>query len=1298
MQPSKLGAEYDHLLDSLPATEMQVLTTARNLEIQGDADRACALLAAACERHPSTHLRKSLAALHQKHGNFEESARLLGQLLAEQPNDVPSVLLLAEAQLKAGRHAQARQTLAKAERLGASKLRLFKLEQQLPDTPDDPTQNDPTQPIGDATGPMPPLERETDPFGEVQDDTTQPNVSASGPTPQLPDDPSGSSVFEDGSFSNLSSFELAAGAAELQGPGTPSIFDTLVDTYDDDPADRSFDDLLLDLGVPVDESAPADPDTTSSHVHREDELVASQWGLDSPAEQMAGPADATAALDLDRLRSGGSGDQTEQVEPLRERTPRLHESPRLSTEEDLAEDDFADERTEMLGMKLPAPSTPEPEPAPEFPEEPPTQVHKPRARRDGNRGEQPANKPSLPKPSLPKPKPSKQASPQSPSPQSPSQDQPRSEKRPLPPSVRGGHQAAGEPQFRSQQDARHRPTARNRAVDPSQQRQPTSKQAPSPRHTTQAGAGQGSATSKLKFIVPGVLLTAGLALGGVVFAASSSAASAVEQHVATYRQASSTDTYADYLQAEAALEKATSAHSFLGAAADGLLADVGLMGAAQTARDDALIELAALEAMIEYRYEHLDTHGSQKTIERAEEALSGDPRLQVARAYRLLSTGRADDAIEALSATRKNFPGLAPAATAMVRAHLDAGNVQSAAMAAHVLSELDEPTVHQHYVMGLVERRQKRDAADGRFRHIIESLSPQHISARIQRSYTLRAAGDGKAAKSLLDETLGAMADAASPLQKARAHIAMGDLYLDDDSPARAEEQYRKALKAVPQRSEVYTPLIELYRDDGRLDKALELIEDAASQGAQSPDLALRRAELLRLTGRPESALAELDDEELVSARARWLEGMALVDLDRLDEASEAFAAATQMSDEFAPARAYHLLSEELGSREERDEIGDGLDNLLGKYPLDPHVLRAGALAAMHVAGVTDSRSARDKLLQRAGKLLERAKEHGGNEAVLLFDLCRQQMLAGDASNASINCGKGRRLNGTYLPGLLTMADLELRRGRADAVLEMLGDIADRFPDDPRISQWKALAHLERFEVERAEKAINRWAGTQAAKSPLHLRVEGRLAFARGRYTSALGYFQRAHEKAPDDARAALFYAHTLTRLGEHERAVDIVRDYTTDLEFEPVAWIIYGEARRRQGRFGDARENFGLALSKLDDAIAPPWRSSQAYTQLALAWADRYGFRHRFVGRYLYRGAKRGDADFPPLNAARGAYYLKQRRPDRDAAADAFEKVVEFEPFNCDALGSLRAIYEQWDSTDKLERIGRLHTEHCED
>lgn len=1314
------------MLDSLPASEPAILSAARSMELDGQTDRACELLEEAARRHPSPNLCKTLAALHLKQRRFTDCARAIAKVVEQDPSDMPSRLLLAEALIEGGNHTQALRTLARAEELGASKLRVFKLERRIDpevreafnrdELASDAQSTDELSSEEPPTGPIPALEVQTDPDGSPAESTTEPEAFSGGiapaesKAPPIPgrkatqgDGTTDSAVFEDGSFSNLSSFELAEGAAQLDGNATSNIFDTLVDGHQDEEADRSFDALLVDLGVPVDKG-PEDSDATGSlpQIDREDvaSQVASEWGLSDEA-QTAGPDDKTGAIDRNRLRDLEGLDRDRRPRPPA--GPDAHESASLEAADDLDDSDFEDGATEVLSTDRPSPTQKR------------TQPVRP-SLRPGASDESPPTGNQTPQP------PQRGAD---------------GDKRPLPPSVRGPRQSPQQTPQQSQRQAlrqaRHRPTGPLTAVDgPGKPRSGqrsrdeaggdsgpgagrsaghfNQRAAHSPNdkkdHRAAASGGRRIFGQSPALIAAGAAVVCLLVAVGVVVWASNSVTNAVEHPLLTADEATAVDTYRGYLVAESALDQAIEAESFLGASVDETLSELGLMRGAKQARVEALTRRAMLAAMIEYRYEHTNTRDAQSHITRAELEAPGDPRVALARAYQLLTRLRLDEATEILETTTENFPDFDHARAALVIAHLQAGHLKAASKAAQPLRQLEKPSVFLHYVLAKLDARLGRPDAEGRFRHIIESISPEHISARIERSKIALGGDDSQRslaqARRLIDEVLGPMREDTAPMQRARAYIARGEHYQAEEAEARAEEQYRKAIKAVPSRTNVYIPLIDLYTADGRLERALQLVEDAASRGAASPQLVFQRARLLRLTGHADRARRALDDQETRSAPALWLKGVTHLELGEHEDAARAFAEATSKSDEFVPARAWQLLVEELDSTDARSKLDEAFDELLDDSGDSPDVLRAGALACMHVAGVSNSRAGRKKLLERADTLLERALAAGGNEAVLRYDLCRQRMLSGDAEDASVHCGKARRANELYLPGLLLTADLEIRRGEFDAALELLAQAADDFDEEPRLSPLEALAHMRRHEFDEAEDDINRWAATDAARAPMHLLAEGELAAARERHTSALGYFKRAHETAPDDARIAVGYAHTLAHLGEHEHAEELVRAHLSDLEWGPAAWLVFGELRRRQGRFSDAKENLELALRKFDDVITPPWRIAQAHTQLAHAWADRYGWTHRWVGRHLYRGADRGDANFPPLNAARGTYYLNQRRPNERKAAEAFAKVVELQPFNCSALRTLRTLYDDLDADERpsldLSRIDALFSEHCED
>ena len=806
----------------------------------------------------------------------------------------------------------------------------------------------------------------------------------------------------------------------------------------------------------------------------------------------------------------------------------------------------------------------------------------------------------------------------------------------------------------------------------------------------------------LALVAAGVMLFLIVAVA-LVGSESSSAADAIRARMAQWRTQSLPDTYQGYLQGEQILEDALATNGPMGATIDTMLGGIGLMGSAEEARGEALAELAHLRAMIEYRYEYLDTRDSEKTIQRARALAPGNPQIEIARAYQLLSKSHYSQAIALLGDIRKHAPNSEAATIALIHAQLDAGNIESASMATLPIRSKLNPSVHEHYLLGLVDfGLGKVVQADARFRHIFTILSTSHIWSRIARSQTVRQTDDPKAlgvAAGLLENVLQKYAEHASPLQLAHAHLAMAEVEVLRKDLARAEEHLQQAIKMIPQRSAVYAPMVHLYINDGRLDKALQLIKDAEGAGVSSTQLLLQRAEIYRLISRPKQAIKTIELAELTSAEAYWQKGLANRDLNFVARAREDFATALKMDEKFAPARASAFLLEEVAQPRARRALEKPFEKLLKDNPTTPAILHDGALGLMHIARVSDAMDERPALLARAKTMLEDALEHGGNPALLNYSLCEQSMLAHDAQAALKFCDAAQKINPQYLPGVLTAAKLHLKRDAAgDAFFD---ELSRAFPNDPSVSQHHALHWLNRFQISKAETAINRWAGGPAATTSLHLFAEGRLSFTRGKYAAALGYFERAHKQSPGSARAAIHFARTLSNLGENDRAETILKPALDDIEWGPIAWVVFGQIRREQNRLQDASQNLNIASKKLSDAIVSKYWITQLHLQKALTNAARHDGAHPTVERELQLGAEAGDPGDPALNMAWSRYYLALRSPDAAGALEALRRVTRVQPSHCGALRALHQLYTDFSDLEDPDTRAEVDTQlsqfHCE-
>lgn len=1344
MQNPHQDPQFDALLGELPQSESKLLDGVRTLSAQGNRPGAIDVLKRAHRRGARPAISRELAALLIEQKQFDKSVSALEDSLRQHPPEAESLLILSEAQLGGEHYHKSASALRQAIQLGASAPAVLNISRRLP--PDFRPNYRPTN--IDNSDP------DTQELDELEVSTLESNsleLNAFEPEDERVEQLDESDIFGGGSFEGLSSLQDAGSSpivvddAHLDS-GDPSRLNT-----PESPSDQSVNELLVDLGLPVARQGDDDYNATHSIRGRVDEALGlqrddlrrdeSQLAERTPDAETEANSSAEFIDDQDLLLESDTGPhrvdaiQPEDGPPTEDEIELLddadlilqadtspHKAGDFTVEEDPPTHDeleFNDTLMVPQGLVDEAESWVESTANTtsdlshdagdheEWDDVADTQFQG--TDQDWDAVADTQFQAQMPHGSLPQMPDSGAA----------------------PADWRLGNEAHGYApddaddaptnaieldQFeiaeggplrrqRASGAARNRTTDRLHAVNHkprnAAEKTPASpSSSPSPGTPPAPSAQVSGAVNKLAPFLrnyAGIIVGAGLVVGLVVAVLlvggeSAATADSIRKQIGQWRVQSTSDTYQDYLKGEQILSEAIDGHGPMGRTIDSMLASIGMMGDAEQARAEALAELVLLRAMIEYRFEYLNTRQSEKTLEQAHSSLPDDPRVAVARVYRLLAKSQQGRAVALLGKIRKQSPNTESATIALIHAQLDADDVESASMATLPIRSKKSPSVHEHYLLGRVDMGLgKIVTADARFRHIIATLSPAHLSARIQRSKSVRQTDDPKAveiAATLLKQVLDEHHDDASPLQLAHAHNAMAGVKLTRNEYDEAENHYQQAIKTIPQRSAVYSPMVDLYIRDGRLEKALQLIKDAEDAGVSSTALLLQRAEIYRLTARPELAIQTIDSAELRSARSMWIKGLAHRDMQRSAKAAEDFSTALKLDEKFAPARAQKLLLEELSQTRARNSLDKPFEKLLKKNAQQPEILQPGARAVMHVAEVADDAS-RPKLLSRAKTMLEDALKYGGNPALINYDLCAQAMLAQDKDAALGYCEIAYKSNPRFLPGALTAAKLHLKRDVAGE--GFFDDLAKYHPNDSSVSHYRALAWLNELNISKAETEINRWAGTAGAKSTLHLFAEGRLAFARQKDTAALGYFERAHKQSPHMALAAIYYARTLSNLGDAERAETILKPVLDDLQWGPIAWIVFGQIRRTQNRLSDASQNLDIAERKLEGTIASRYWHTQLYVQKATNNVLKNDGGDDSVERELQRATESGNPDDPALNMAWARYYLALRNPDVQAAITALKKVTSVQPAHCNALNTLKTIYTDFDDLDAADPLAAV-------
>lgn len=785
---------------------------------------------------------------------------------------------------------------------------------------------------------------------------------------------------------------------------------------------------------------------------------------------------------------------------------------------------------------------------------------------------------------------------------------------------------------------------------------------------------------------------------GLSIASGVSLNSTLESSLNNATELRANDTFEGYLQAEQKLLEAANVASFMGSGFDSFVESylpIPGLGASKLRRV-AISELAAVSAILEYRFENLGKHKASSRLEAARDRAPNQAMTAVAAAFAALTENRPHEALEILDQAKTEHDGDFRIEEARAWALLALDRPSEAAKIVQPLRAAQQLSIQQKFLVASVDAARGDESASKAFADVFAE-SPDHVDARIARSYTLRKdAEDLKKAQNVLDTVLVKLQRKASRFQKARATSAYGSIYLAAGEAQRAEDRFRDAISKMPDRSELYLPLLEFYASHGRPEEVEKYLSKARAEKAYSPRVAMFEARLRLLESEPEKSLAILDSLAFEDAQKAFVRGLALIDDHKVAQAASELEKAKEGPGDTLEVTALYHLARAVSKAEALEDSVYQLDRLKAKNADSATIFWAAALAAKASSDATSTRKKRDERLASARQDLERAIELEPGFARAHFDLCEVLVRELQTEKAERSCVKGRALAPKYVPGIVATARLRLAQGKYGEAEKLAKEATAARPDDPVVGLLTARIAIEQRRLADAQKELNRWLAKPADKFELNL-LEGRLEFARKSYTRAAGYLKEAYEMRPADGEAAVYYAHTLTRLDQEKPAAEVLLDNLSHPAWGGYAWAVLGEARRMQNRLKDAFENFSKA-SKLYAAqdMAPKYWS-HLYAEWALAMKQRYRkWRHPKVVDKLKTGRKKGDSDDPEINLMWSRYHLEKRRPDYDQAIRYLERVVEAAPYHCEAVDVLRELYVREDRKDAVATLDESRDPLC--
>lgn len=243
----------------------------------------------------------------------------------------------------------------------------------------------------------------------------------------------------------------------------------------------------------------------------------------------------------------------------------------------------------------------------------------------------------------------------------------------------------------------------------------------------------------------------------------------------------------------------------------------------------------------------------------------------------------------------------------------------------------------------LLERLQELTSTEGEQIELLRSLAKQwenRVEPREALAGLLLKQQDYAEAVKVADEGLAIAPESAKLLAlKAKALALKAKVLNSKDDLTEAVRFYRRASRAAPNDDDVFADLVDVLIESGRLEEGLKEVQHRLSQSPGNGRAIAEKGRLLFAAGRLDEAAAALAAAEpLVPASARFLVRMQLGqtcrNMDRYDEALQAFRRAADEDNETSDAHAYAAAA--LMEIAEYNEAAKVLEQAIARIPADP--------------------------------------------------------------------------------------------------------------------------------------------------------------------------------------------------------------------------------------------------------------------------------------------------------------------------------------------------------------------------
>lgn len=386
--------------------------------------------------------------------------------------------------------------------------------------------------------------------------------------------------------------------------------------------------------------------------------------------------------------------------------------------------------------------------------------------------------------------------------------------------------------------------------------------------------------------------------------------------------------------------------------------------------------------------------------------------------------------------------------------------------------------------------------------------------------------------------------------------------------PASAEIHLKNLLQKDEDNAEARFLLGQLYRQANNLVAAEHELQRAVDLGF---DPARARPELLEtmlVLGRDAESIAaagkDSTGDPLADARIRTAVGQARLQQRDLDQARTAFEAALAARPDYVPAQVGLTRLQAFGDRQ---AARSGVDQILAKNPDSAEALLL--LADLQIADrqLAAARETLTKFIQqRPNDVVNRAKlvsvsldlndlEQATKDLASLRRLAPKapatHYLAASVLSRQNQLEKAReeaeealRLAPGYLPALSLAAGLSLNANALEQAERYSKQLIERLPQNPIGYRVLGATQLRHNEAQKALDTVRAGLEHLPQDAPL-LALAGEASLKLNQNREATGYFQRASELAPDNARTRTGLALSHIAAGDTDTGIEELEQAT---------------------------------------------------------------------------------------------------------------------------------------------------------